>query len=138
MLNNSSFERSIDLLQRNMAVASLRRQVIMNNISNAETPNFKRSEVSFEAQLKRVLTSQEENSSIGVTTHEKHISFQKPVDYRRVEPRVTLDYLTTARNNGNNVDVDREVQSGVENQMMYELMTNAMSHLFRQVNIVLG
>jgi flagellar basal-body rod protein FlgB len=46
MVENSTFNRSVDLLQRNMAVSTLRREVIANNIANAETPNFKRSEVS--------------------------------------------------------------------------------------------
>jgi flagellar basal-body rod protein FlgB len=59
------------------------------------------------------------------------------VDYRTVGPKVVLDYLTTGKNNGNNVDIEREMMNATENQMMYELMTSAVSHEFRQVNIVL-
>ena len=137
MLNDTSLGRSVDLLQRNMAVSTLRRQVIANNLTNVETPNFKRSEVSFEAELGRALASEQSPKSIGVTTHEDHIPFRRVADYREVEPRITLDYLTTARNNGNNVEVERELMNATENQMMYELMTSAVSHQFRQVNIVL-
>jgi len=138
MLENSNFNRSVDLLQRNMAVATLRRQVIANNLANSETPNFKRSDVSFEAELGRALASESQDSSVGVLTHERHIPFRREVDYRTVGPRITLDYLTTAKNNGNNVDVERELMNATENQMMYELMTRAVSHQFRQVNIVLS
>ena len=49
----NSFTRSIDLLQREMDVTSLRYQVTANNLANAEVPNFKRSTVNFESELKR-------------------------------------------------------------------------------------
>jgi flagellar basal-body rod protein FlgB len=137
MLENTTFARSIDLLQRNMAVSTLRRQVISNNIANAETPNFKRSEVSFEAELGRALASEKTDDSIGVLTDVRHIPFNRKVDYRTVGPRVSLDYLTTSKNNGNNVDIEREMMQATENQMMYELMTKAVSHEFRQISIVL-
>ncbi|PIE04688.1 MAG: flagellar basal body rod protein FlgB [Spirochaetales bacterium] len=138
MLDKSSFGRAVDLLQRNMAVSTLRREVIANNIANAETPNFKRSEVSFEAQLGRALASEKQDSSIGVLTHPDHIPFRRAVDYRTVKPRIALDYLTSAKNNGNNVDVEVELMNATENQMMYELMSSAVAHEFRSVKIVLG
>lgn len=137
MLENTTFGRTVDLLQRDLAVSTLRRQVIANNIANAETPNFKRSEVNFEAQLGRALATEKLDDSVGVVTHENHIPFQRTVDYRTVGPKVVLDYLTTAKNNGNNVDVERELMNATENQMMYELMSSAVSHEFRQISLVL-
>ncbi len=133
----SSLNRTTDLLLRNMSVATLRRQVIINNMANAETPGFKRSEVNFEAELARALQREKSNQSIGVTTHEKHIPFTQNVDYRSVKPEVTLDYLTTAKSNGNNVDGEIELNNSVKNQMMYELMTSVMGHQFRVVNLVI-
>lgn len=137
LLTQTSFGRSVDLLQRSMAASTLRRQLIANNLANAETPNFKRSSLSFEAELGRALASEKQPASIGVTTHPDHIPFNRVTDYRSVNPRVNLDYLTTAKNNGSNVDVEHEVMQAAENQMMYELMTGVVSHQFRQVNIVL-
>ena len=137
MLENTTFAKSVDLIQRNMAVSTLRRQVIANNIANVETPNFKRSTVNFEAELGRALASEKLDRSIGVVTHEKHIPFNRTVDYRTVGPRIVLDYLTTSKNNGNNVDIERELMQATENQMMYELMAGAVNHQFKQINIVL-
>lgn len=138
MIGTNTFAKSVDLLQRNMAVSTLRREVIANNIANAETPNFKRSEVSFEAELGRALASEKQDRSIGVLTHKDHIPFNQVTDYRTVGPRIALDYLTTSKNNGNNVDVEVELMGATENQMMYELMTSAVSHQFRQIDIVLS
>ena len=53
----NSFTRAVDLLQREMDVTSLRYQVSANNLANSEVPNFKRSEVNFESELKRALDS---------------------------------------------------------------------------------
>ncbi len=55
----NSFTRSIDLLQRGMDVASLRYQVTANNLANSEVPNFKRTVVNFESELKNAFESEE-------------------------------------------------------------------------------
>ena len=54
----NSFSRSVDLLQREMDVTSLRYQVSANNLANSEVPNFKRSVVNFESELKRAFESE--------------------------------------------------------------------------------
>ncbi len=138
MTGNNTFGKSVDLLQRNMAVSMLRREVISNNIANAETPNFKRSDVNFEAELGRALASEKQDQSIGVLTNDKHIPFNQVTDYRTVSPKVVLDYLTTSKNNGNNVDIEVEMMNATQNQMLYEMMTEAVNHEFRQIDIVLG
>ena len=55
MFINNNFGRTVDLLHRTMDVSLLRRSVIADNIANADTPNFKRSVINFESQLKRAL-----------------------------------------------------------------------------------
>jgi len=137
MIEDTSFTKTVDILQRNMDTASLRRQVIANNIANVETPDFKRSFVNFEAELSRALASEKHDTSIGALTHERHISFKRSVDYRDVSPKLVLDYLTTAKNNGNNVHIERELMQATENQMLYELMSSAVSFQFNQIDIVL-
>jgi hypothetical protein len=60
MFINSRFGQTVELLHRTMDVSVMRRQVISNNIANAETPHFKRTDVNFEAELKRAFESQEQ------------------------------------------------------------------------------
>ena len=45
MFLNTNFGKTVAILQRGMDVASLRREVIANNVANADTPNFKRSTI---------------------------------------------------------------------------------------------
>ncbi|MEW5813887.1 MAG: flagellar basal body rod protein FlgB [Spirochaetota bacterium] len=137
MFLQNSFGKTIDLLHRSMDVAMLRRDVISNNIANTDTPNFKRSTVNFESELKRALESEKVKAMPAFVTDPRHMPFFRAVDYRTVKPRVLLDYLTTAKNNGNNVDIEEEMMNSLENQLNYDLMTRTLSFQFSQVNLVL-
>ena len=137
MFLNNSFGKTLDVLHRSMDVSMLRQDVIADNIANADTPNFKRSEVNFESQLKAALDSENAPRPMqAAMTHERHIAFSRPVDYRSVEPQRRLDYLTTSDNNGNNVDIEVESMNYLNNQLLYTLMTNAVNQQFQRVNLV--
>jgi flagellar basal-body rod protein FlgB len=132
-----SFAKTVDLLKRGMDIAVLRRDVIANNIANAETPNFKRTVVNFESELKRALDSEKIGPPRQFIADRRHIPFHRPVDYRTVRPRLVLDYLTTAKNNGNNVDIEEEGMLALENQLLYQTMAQAIASEFNRVNLVL-
>ncbi len=138
MFLESSFGRTLDILHRTMDVAMLRQDVIANNIANADTPNFKRSFVNFESQLASALSSERQPMLQSAMTHDRHIPFYQPVDYRSVQPQRQLDYLTTSDNNGNNVDIEEESMNYLNNQLMYTLMTDSVNQQFQRVNLVLG
>lgn len=125
----NSFTRSIDLLQREMDVTSLRYQVSANNLANSEVPNFKRSVVNFESELKRAIDSEEiaKNSFKLTTTDDRHIQINTPYDYHQVEPRRVVDYTTQAKANGNNVDAETEANNILQIQMQYRLLTQLTS-----------
>ena len=132
----NSFSRSVDLLQREMDVTSLRYQVSANNLANAEVPNFKRSVVNFESELKRSFESEAEakNGFKLATTDSRHIQINTPIDYRTVEPRRVTDYLSTSKANGNNVDAETEANNILQIQMQYRLLTQLATFEFDQVN----
>ncbi len=137
MFFGGAFGKNIDIIQRTLDAEVLRRNVIANNIANSDTPNFKRSVVNFEAQLKRALNSEKEVPPPEILTNKRHIPFYQPMDYRKVKPRVVLDYLTTSKNNGNNVDIEEEMMNALENQLMYQTLVQVISSEFARVNLVL-
>jgi flagellar basal-body rod protein FlgB len=127
------------LLEKGMDVAQMRHKVFADNIANADTPHFKRSEVSFEAELRRVLEQEkhiEENAVPARLTDERHIPFFRARDIRDVQPRQHIDYLSTMRNDGNNVDPEHEVAEQTRNMMIYQALATLMNHNFRTINIV--
>lgn len=135
----NTFTRSVDLLHRALDATSLRYQVTANNLANSEVPNFKRSTVNFESELKRAFESEEKakNGFKFNITDERHIQFNEPYDYKDVEPRRVLDWTSTAKANGNNVDAETEANNILQIQMQYRLLTQLTSFEFSQVNTVL-
>lgn len=122
-----------------MDVTSLRYQVGANNLANSEVPNFKRSTVNFESELKKALDSEETaKSGFQLTqTDSRHIPLNEVYDYRDVEPRRVLDYTTTSKANGNNVDAETEAQNILQIQMQYRILTQLVDFEFSQVNVAM-
>ena len=138
MFGGNSFGKTLDLLHRNMDVSVVRRSIIANNIANSDTPNFKRSTLNFEAELKRALDSEAPTGRLkAALTDDKHIAFERSTDYRTVKPKKMLDYLTQSDNNGNNVDLEEEMMAELNNQLRYEIMSRSVANQFSQINIVL-
>ncbi|WP_028974868.1 flagellar basal body rod protein FlgB [Spirochaeta cellobiosiphila] len=138
MFEGNSFGKTIGILHKSMDVGLLRRQVIANNIANAETPGFKRSEVNFESQLKRALDSEKTGGAFEpLMNNPLHMNFDKKLDWNTVQPKTILDSSSSVNNNGNNVDIEEEMMSALENQLLYQTQTDAVAGLFKQINIVL-
>jgi flagellar basal-body rod protein FlgB len=134
----NSFVKTVDILHRAMSANTVRREVIADNVSNATTPGFKRSNVNFESELKRALDTEKQKPAVELTrTDPLHFSNYRERDYRDVQIRRVLDYTSTYNNNGNNVDPEKEFMLAVENQMTLEMLYQAASFEFSQVNQVL-
>ncbi len=124
--------RTLDMLEAGLRTSAVRREVIANNIANVDVPGFKRSEVSFEMNLKRALDSEKAAAEEPTlhTNNPGHVARREPLDYRKVGPAVHTDYLSTMRNDGNNVDIEQEVMNLVKNQMQYQLMIDRIGSTF--------
>ncbi len=136
MFMDNSFGRNLELLQRAMDVTLYRRSVIADNIANSDTPGFKRSVVNFESELARAFASEHETKLPALMTDPRHISFDRVTDWRSVSPRKVLDYTTSTKNNGNNVDLEEELMLELQNQLNYDLYTQAVSNQFTQINMI--
>ena len=134
----NSFGKTIDMLHRAMSTSSLRGAVYSNNLANANVPNFKRTEVNFESELRRALDSEKQKPALELErTHSAHISNYKPKDYQEVQPRRVLDYLSQSNNNGNNVSPEEEFNLILKNQLRYMLLAQSTTFEFSQMNMVL-
>jgi flagellar basal-body rod protein FlgB len=118
--------RAITLLERSLDASSLRQKVLSNNISNIDTPNFKRSDVSFEKTLQQVLDG---DSLAGRRTDERHMQIGTS-SVQEVRPQVYQDSATSMRNDGNNVDIDSEMTNLATNQIQYNALVQQMNQKF--------
>ncbi|MCE9598040.1 MAG: flagellar basal body rod protein FlgB [Spirochaetia bacterium] len=128
--------RSLKLLEMGLSATSVRRDVIANNIANVDVPGFKRSEVSFESDLRRAIDSERdflEQPKLN-TMHPGHVDGRRPRDYRTVQAMSHTDYLSTMRADGNNVDMEDEMSKMTRNQMQYSLYVDRIGSQFRNWN----
>jgi flagellar basal-body rod protein FlgB len=105
----------------------MRQQAIANNIANVDTPNYKAQKVSFEetlqAQLAGPMTQKPVIQTIGLaTTDTRHIQLQPMVRQFEAKPVTELSNDGTMRNDGNNVDVEREMTRLAETQLTYSAL----------------
>jgi flagellar basal-body rod protein FlgB len=120
LLNGVSFQRLHGALQ----AASLRHQVLANNIANVDVPYFKRSDVVFEEILAQTMGA---GSQLALkTTDPRHISSGGSSGVPA--PKIVTDELTVINNNRNNVDIDKEMTMLAENQLRYNLFVQQVSH----------
>ena len=112
----------LNVLQKGLEASSMRQQVLSNNVANIDTPNFKRSDVDFQAVLGAVLGEKSGNLSMKLTSP-KHISGLADGN----GSGLVTDQTTSLRNDGNNVDVDHEMSNVAENGLYYNSLTRAIS-----------
>lgn len=121
------------VLSRAMDAAALRQRVTADNIANANTPGFRRSFVRFEDELQR---SVQRRGLRGYITHERHI----PIGNSKIsDVRATVvhDESTAMRNDGNNVDIDREMALNAAAELQYLALVQATSARYRQLRLAM-
>lgn len=108
----TGIDNSINLLGKMLDVSALKHKVIANNIANVNTPGYKKMEISFAEQLEKIIKGNSVN---------KFDSFQ---------PKIVIskeDANGTVRNDGNNVDMDKEVSSLMKNTLSYNIYTQLLA-----------
>lgn len=93
------------VVQRGLEGASLRQQVLANNLANANTAGFKRSDVNFEATLSSALGSGDAGQAL------EQVSFAPQTDNS-----------TSMTADGNNVNTDSEMSNLTQNAVQYETL----------------
>ena len=132
ILNSSNF----NYLPRAMTAATIRQEIIANNIANVNTPNYRKSVVNFEDMLAREIYGEEPDGKLKmVRTHDRHLPVA-PLDYH-AEPTIVQDNTTIMRVDDNNVDIDIEMATLAKNQLYYNtLATELGGHITRLKNAI--
>lgn len=118
------------VLEKGLEASDIRQRVLANNVANVDTPDFKRSDVDFEAVFNAMLD--EEKILPLKMTVPKHL----PGAVRDNGLGIVTDDTVSLRIDNNNVDIDREMANVAENGYYHNSLTRAISDqlgLFRTV-----
>jgi flagellar basal-body rod protein FlgB len=134
---NSSYGKRMNMMEKSINATVKRREVIADNIANADTPGFKRSDVTFESQLQRAVESEKAEEVPTLMTDPRHMSFNETIDYRTVQPKIQVEYDSNFRNDKNNVDIDKEMAESTKNAMQYNMLIEVYSRHLRSLDLAM-
>ena len=104
-----------------------RKDILANNIANADTPGFKRKDVQFETYLKNAVAG---TDSLNETVANIDLNELNCTTYT---DQANLSY----RYDGNNVDINTENVELAKNQLKYYTLMNSMSQEFSRLKSAL-
>lgn len=124
------FGNTFNTLERSLNYATTKNNLISENISNKDTPNYKAKEVTFNNLLSNELSKQIEAKR----THADHRPFGNNSDGPF---QIKTKNNTTYNHNGNNVDVDKEMAELAKNQIYYQGLVDRMNGKFNKIQTVI-
>ena len=128
MINISVFSY-VDVLSKTADAAWKRNEIIGNNISNVDTPGYKRQDIDFESQLRQALGNSRYET---VDAKVAHLSGTE------LEARVYTDSANFSyRLDGNNVDIDTEGVTLAANQIKYNGLIDSIKQEFANLKMVI-
>lgn len=129
MINSTAFNY-VDVLTKAADASWTRESVIANNISNVDTPGYKRKDLNFES----VLTEE-----LGRCKHKSLDSKIRDLDYSNLKANIYTDHQNYSyRLDGNNVDIHTENVELASEQIKYQALTSSISSQFERMRTSMG
>jgi flagellar basal-body rod protein FlgB len=123
------FSNSITTLEQALNYSALKQKVIANNIANVDTPNYKAQDVSFQ----KLLESSKSNQLTAYRTDRRHFPFPN----EDTLSSAIFSRPSSYNENGNSVDMDKEMSDLASNQIYYNAMAELISGKFSSLNTVI-
>ncbi|WP_404814579.1 flagellar basal body rod protein FlgB [Clostridium estertheticum] len=129
IIGNSTSGDTYSLLKKSMNASALRSKVSANNIANINTKNYKGLYVTFEETLK---------DNMAADTMKTDNSKDIQAGNSNGEITVNRDESTSARQDGNNVDIDLEMTNQAANTLMYAALVSQVNSKISLTSYVIG
>lgn len=111
------FDKTTNALATSLSMRQLRHNVTSSNIANAETPGYQAKKMDFEGALQRALDLDGANSLS--TSNPDHFAVGG-IAVSKTRPDIYADPDGAINNDGNTVDVEKEMSALSENAIMYK------------------
>jgi len=121
------FGGAMPILEKVLNLRSQKHSLIVSNITNADTPNYKAFDMMVEEALQKQGT---DDRALGLkTTHRDHLQTNGKARMPAIH-RVTADSMTVKRNDNNTVDLDGEMAKLGENGLLYSASAQILAKKF--------
>jgi len=123
MINSTS--ETLSFYQKTLEGLWTRNELISNNIANSDTQGYLSKDINFEKVINEYLSASKAD-------------YKSEIDPENIKYRIEHKRGLDVKSNGNNVDMDKEMVSLAENQMKYDLVSQALKFQLNLINTVLS
>lgn len=116
-MSSSLFDKTIGGLATSLSMRQIRQGVVSSNIANAETPGYQAKKMDFENALSRALDLDGMNKLS--TSNPEHFALGG-IGASKTRPDIYADPNGQITNDGNTVDIEKEMSALSENAVMYK------------------
>jgi flagellar basal-body rod protein FlgB len=126
------FNNTIDLLGKSVDLRAKNQNLIASNIANAETPNFVPKTLAFEQELQGALKNGQAGKRSSSGPHARHIPIRggSGNNLQSVHGQVVETPAKTPGKDGNAVELENEMSTLAENQIMFNASVQMLNKKF--------
>jgi flagellar basal-body rod protein FlgB len=137
---NGIFNQTVSLLERSLDLRAMKHKSIVSNVANIDTPHYKAFDVMVEDELQRLNRTSGAGADIqAATPREGHLHPREPSAARISRHIGPESDIHIKRQDGNTVDLDREMATMAENSLMYTLSAQIVAKKFQSLrNVIEG
>lgn len=133
-----SFGNTVNVLTDAMQGASLEHTQIANNIANVDTPNFRRSDVSFKSALARSLGTPTDPNALPLKVDSsRQFAIGDATPPLPFDPQARVDESTQMRVDKSNVDIDQEMAKLAANSGYDQGMVEMLREQFMRYRLAI-
>ena len=131
MIQSLTKNSYLDMLGKSADHAAFRHNLLVNNISNVNTPFYKRRDT---ADFEKLLREAYDKTSFKAKVEgPRHISFGRK-DLQEIHPEPVIVSQTRYRNDRSSVDMDIELAEISKNGMRYQVYLKKLGSYFQSFN----
>ncbi|MCS6838208.1 MAG: flagellar basal body rod protein FlgB [Bdellovibrionaceae bacterium] len=129
------FDKTLDGLEVATQYRDLKHKIVSSNIANSETPNYKAKKIDFEQALKRQLDLEKIRQLSA--SHPNHIPVGGTVS-ASARAEIYEDPDGPVSNDGNTVDLEKEMTRLAENQIQYKTLIQLINKKLASLKYAVG
>ena len=111
------FDSTISTLSRSLDLRARNHEIILDNVANADTPNFRPFAMDVERALQNETTAVQDGSL--ARTDERHLAGQASLDDTGATGETAEENPLLLRGDHNGVDIDAEMAKLAKNSLLY-------------------
>jgi flagellar basal-body rod protein FlgB len=136
MESKGLFGGTISLLEKTLDLRSLKHNLIVSNIANVDTPNYKAFDLIVGEELAKFMEAEKSN---GIKrTQPSHLPGEGD-SLDNIKPSFVTISPLSIRGDGNSVDIDQVMASQAKNSLMYNVSAQILSKKFQGLkNVIQG